>query len=78
VPPYLKEAKPLTTVVFADGLDRLFGVNSFPTVVVVDRAGKIVYRSEGYGEENFTQALSAAVRQALVSMSSNAASASKD
>ena len=79
VPPYLKETKPLTTVVFADGLDRLFGVNSFPTVVVVDRTGKTVYRSEGYGEENFTQALTAAVRQALMPASSNAAAAtSKD
>jgi thiol-disulfide isomerase/thioredoxin len=79
VPPYLKEAKPVTTVVFADGLDRLFAVNSFPTVVVVDRGGKIVYRSEGYGEENFAQALTAAVRQALTSGSSNvAATSSKD
>ena len=76
VPPYLKEAKPQTTVVFADGLDRLFAVNSFPTVVVVDRAGKVVYRAEGYGEENFTQALRAAVQQALGATGSNAAATS--
>jgi thiol-disulfide isomerase/thioredoxin len=65
VPPYVKELKPRTTLVFADGLDRLFAVNSFPTVVVVDRSGKIVYRAEGYGEDTFEQALSTAVNQAL-------------
>jgi thiol-disulfide isomerase/thioredoxin len=65
VPPYVKELKPRTTMVFADGLDRLFAINSFPTVVVVDRSGKIVYRAEGFGEDTFEQALSAAVNQAL-------------
>jgi thiol-disulfide isomerase/thioredoxin len=65
VPPYVKELKPRTTMVFADGLDRLFAINSFPTVVVVDRSGKIVYRAEGYGEDTFEQALSTAVNQAL-------------
>jgi thioredoxin-related protein len=65
VPPYVKEVKPQTTVVFADGLDRLFGINSFPTVVIIDRDGKIVYRAEGYGEDTFPQSLTAAIRQAL-------------
>jgi thiol-disulfide isomerase/thioredoxin len=65
VPPYIKEVKPQTTVVFADGLDRLFAVNSFPTVVIIDRDGKIVYRAEGYGEESFQQSLTAAIHQAL-------------
>ena len=65
VPPYVKEVKPQTTVVFADGLDRLFAVNSFPTVVIIDRAGKIVYRAEGYGEDSFQQSLTAAIHQAL-------------
>jgi thiol-disulfide isomerase/thioredoxin len=65
VPAYLQEMKPQTSVVFADGLDRLLGVNSFPTVVVLDRAGKIVYRAEGFGDDNFEQALTAAVQRAL-------------
>ena len=65
VPPYVKEMKPRTTVVFADGLDRLFAINSFPTVVIIDRAGKIVYRAEGYGEDSFQQSLTAAIHQAL-------------
>ena len=65
VPPYVKETKPQTTVVFADGLDRLFSVNSFPTIVIIDRSGKIVYRAEGYDEENSQPALVAAIHQAL-------------
>jgi thiol-disulfide isomerase/thioredoxin len=65
VPPYVKEVKPQTTVVFADGLDRLFAVNSFPTVVIIDRDGKIVYRAEGYGEDSFQQSLTAAIHHAL-------------
>jgi thiol-disulfide isomerase/thioredoxin len=67
VPPYLQEVKPKTTVVFADGLDRLFAVNSFPTVVVIDKTGKIVYRAEGYGEDSFEESLTTAVRQTLSS-----------
>jgi thiol-disulfide isomerase/thioredoxin len=65
VPGYLEEDKPLTTVVFADGLDRLFAVYSFPTVVVIDREGKIAYRSEGFGPDTFEQELTTAVRRAL-------------
>jgi hypothetical protein len=52
------------TMVFADGLDRLLAVTSFPTVVVLDRDGKIVYRSEGYGDDAFEKDLSAAIRHA--------------
>jgi thiol-disulfide isomerase/thioredoxin len=65
VPTYVKEVKPQTTVVFADGLDRLFAVNSFPTVVIIDRVGKIAYRAEGYGEDSFQQSLTAAIHRAL-------------
>jgi thiol-disulfide isomerase/thioredoxin len=65
VAPYVKETKPRTTVVFADGLDRLFSINSFPTIVIIDRSGKIVYRAEGYDEEGFQQSLTAAIHQAL-------------
>jgi thiol-disulfide isomerase/thioredoxin len=69
VGPYLEERKPRVQVVFADGLERLYGVNSFPTVLVVDRGGKIVYRSEGFGEDNFERDLTVAARRALGSAS---------
>jgi thiol-disulfide isomerase/thioredoxin len=65
VGPYLAEMKPRTTVVFADGLDRVFAVNSFPTVLVIDREGRIVYRAEGFGEDSFEDALRGAIRGAL-------------
>ncbi len=65
VGPYLAEMKPRTTVVFADGLDRAFAVNSFPTVLVIDRGGRIVYRAEGFGEDSFENALKSAILGAL-------------
>lgn len=65
VPAYLEEVKPHTTVVFADGLDRLLAVKSFPTVVVLDRTGKIAYRAEGFDPEDVERELSSAVRRVL-------------
>ncbi len=68
---YLDEDKPRTTVVFADGLDRFFAVNSFPTVLVIDRAGKIDYRTDGFDPETFEPNLAAAVRSALAPLSAS-------
>src|ERR1700736_3632457 len=62
---YLEEVKPRIQVVFADGLDHLLDVNSLPTVVVIDRTGKIAYRAEGFGEEKFERDLMAAAHRAL-------------
>ena len=70
---YLEEDKPRTPVVFADGLDRFFTVNSFPTVMVIDRAGKIAYRSDGFEPDTFEPNLAAAVRRALVSQGASSA-----
>jgi thiol-disulfide isomerase/thioredoxin len=66
VPAYLQEAKPRTEFVFADGLDRLFSVDSFPTVIVIDRDGKVAFRSNGFSPDTFEQELLAAVKRALV------------
>jgi thiol-disulfide isomerase/thioredoxin len=63
---YLEADKPRTPVVFADGLERFFTVNSFPTVMVLDRTGKTAYRSDGFEPEGFESNLAAAVRRALV------------
>ena len=62
---YLLEDKPRTPVVFADGLDRFFTVNALPTVMVIDRAGKIAYRTDGFDPEGFESDLAAAIRRAL-------------
>ena len=65
VGPYLQKDKLPTTVVFADGLDRLFSVVSFPTVIVIDREGKIAYRTDGFAPDSFERDLYAAVARAL-------------
>ena len=65
VAPYLEEVKPRIPVVFADGLDHLLDVNSLPTVVVIDRGGKIAYRAEGFGEDTFEHDLTVAASRAL-------------
>jgi thiol-disulfide isomerase/thioredoxin len=73
---YLEEDKPRTAVVFADGFDRFFTVNAFPTVLVLDRAGKIAYRSDGFQPDNFEPDLTAAVRLALAQPAASAAAGS--
>jgi len=65
VPAYLDEVKPRATVVFADGLDRLLAVNAFPTLIVLDRAGKIAYRAEGPDPSEVESELSAALHHLL-------------
>jgi thiol-disulfide isomerase/thioredoxin len=73
VGPYLEEVKPRATTVFADGLDVLFRVEAFPTVIVLDRSGKISYRTDGFGDDSFASQLSAAVHRALAEPPSSAA-----
>jgi len=65
VGPYLVEEKPKTSVLFADGLDLLLGVNSFPTTLVLDRTGKIAYRGEGVDMENPEASLVEAIEKTL-------------
>jgi len=65
VPPYLREEKLKTTVVFADGLDRLLAVYTFPTLIVLNRDGKIAYRGEGFDPDNVENNLSDAIRRTL-------------
>jgi len=65
VPAYLQEVRPRTTVVFADGLDHLLAVNSLPTIVVLDRTGKIAYRAEGFDPGAVEAELTSALRRVL-------------
>ena len=64
VGPYLAERKPRSNEVFADGLEELFAVDSFPTVLIVDRGGKVVFRANGFDPETIEQELGEAIRQA--------------
>jgi thiol-disulfide isomerase/thioredoxin len=65
VAPYLAEEKPKTISFFADGLEQLLRVAAYPTTLVLDRAGNIVYRSDGYDSEGFDKALTNAVELAI-------------
>jgi len=75
VGPYLEEVKPRATTVFADGLEVFFRVEAFPTVIVLDRAGQVSYRTDGFSDSSFSSELSAAVHRAL-SMPASASSSS--
>ena len=66
VPPYLAEEKPRTPVVFADGLDELLHVSSFPTTLILSRTGKIAYRAEGFDPEGRDQTLIDAIEGAII------------
>ena len=64
VGPYLAERKPHSSEVFADGLDELFAVESFPTVLILDHSGKVVFRANGFDPETIEQELGDAIKQA--------------
>jgi len=65
VAPYLAQRKPRSNEVFADGLEELFAVDSFPTVLIVDHAGNVVFRANGFDPETIEQELGEAIQQAV-------------
>jgi len=65
VPPYLAREKLKSPVLFADGFDDFLAVASLPTVLILDRTGKIVYRGNGFDPGSFINELTKAVEQAL-------------
>jgi thiol-disulfide isomerase/thioredoxin len=64
VPQFIAHEKWNVPIVYADGLDDFMKVNSLPTVVILDRTGKITYRVNGYPPEGFTEDLTAAIQSA--------------
>jgi thiol-disulfide isomerase/thioredoxin len=65
VAPFLNHEKWDVPVVYADGLDDFVKVESLPTVLILDRAGKITYRINGYPPEGFAENLTAAIQAAV-------------
>jgi len=61
VQPYLAAEKFKTPALFADGLERVFRIENFPTTLVLDRTGKIAFRADGFDavgfEKNLTEAI---------------------
>jgi cytochrome c biogenesis protein CcmG, thiol:disulfide interchange protein DsbE len=65
VGPFLSHEKWDVPVVYADGLDEFVKVQSLPTVLIVDRAGKITYRINGYPPEGFAENLTNGIQAAV-------------
>jgi thiol-disulfide isomerase/thioredoxin len=68
VAPYLAERKPRSNQVFADGLEELFGVESFPTVLILDRSGKVLFRANGFDPDTIEQELQGAIQEAAATV----------
>ena len=65
VPAFVKEEHWTTPVVYAQGLDRLLGVVSLPTLMIFDRSGHVVFRQEGLSVTTFVDTVEKKVRGAL-------------
>jgi len=64
VPQFVAHEKWNVPIVYGDGLDTFMKVQSLPTVMVLDRAGKITYRIDGFPPEGFTENLTTAIQAA--------------
>jgi thiol-disulfide isomerase/thioredoxin len=64
VVPFLQDQKPSGTLVFADGVSQPFHVESIPTILVLDKSGKIAYRTQGFAPEGFADLAAAAITKA--------------
>jgi thiol-disulfide isomerase/thioredoxin len=73
VQPFLAREKWNVPVLFADGLDDYFKVESLPTVIVLDASGKVTYRVNGFPPEGFSEALTTAIQADLPAATSAAA-----
>jgi thiol-disulfide isomerase/thioredoxin len=65
VVPFVTQQKIGAPVVFSDGLDRFLDVRAIPTVLMIDRSGKISYRVNGLDLDGFVASVTAAINQAL-------------
>ena len=64
VAPFLQDQKPGGTLVFADGVNQAFHVESIPTILVLDKSGKIAYRTQGFAPDGFADLAAAAITKA--------------
>jgi thiol-disulfide isomerase/thioredoxin len=64
VAPFLQEQKPGGILIFADGVKQAFHVDSIPTILVLDKVGKIAYRTQGFAPDGFADLASAAIAKA--------------
>jgi thiol-disulfide isomerase/thioredoxin len=67
VAPFAAREKWTLPIAYADGLDALFDVETLPTLIVLDSAGKIIYRTSEFTTRDFTAKLSGAIDASLAS-----------
>jgi thioredoxin-related protein len=65
VPLFVAREKWDVPTVYSDGLGKFLGVNALPTVIILDRNGKIVYRVAGFPEQGFAESLTDAIQAAV-------------
>jgi thiol-disulfide isomerase/thioredoxin len=65
VSPFLAREKWTVPIAFADGLDEFLKVETLPTVLIIDRKGKIVYRVGGFTPNTFSEELTAAIQATM-------------
>jgi thiol-disulfide isomerase/thioredoxin len=64
VPAYAAREKWDLPLVYADGLNKFLGVTALPTVLILDRNGKVVYNASGFPEKGFTESIENSLRLA--------------
>jgi thiol-disulfide isomerase/thioredoxin len=65
VPNFLGKERWSVATAYADGVDDFLKVESLPTVMVMDRGGRIMYHTVGFAPEKFVSSLTAAIQTAL-------------
>jgi len=63
--PFLEKHHIPGTILFADGLDDLYNVQSLPTLIILDRTGKVSYRAEGFDPDTIVSELKGAIEHTL-------------
>jgi thiol-disulfide isomerase/thioredoxin len=66
VAPFVAREKWNVPLAFADGLDDLLKVETLPTVLIIDRKGKIVYRIGEFSPDTFSEELTTAIQTAML------------
>ena len=64
VGPFLQDQKPGGILLFGDGINQAFHVEVIPTILVLDKAGKIASRTQGFAPDGFVDLVAAAISKA--------------
>jgi thiol-disulfide isomerase/thioredoxin len=65
VAPFVSHEKWDVPIAYADALDAFLGVQTLPTVIMLDATGKIIYRTNEFSSQGAAPALPAAIDNAL-------------